>query len=84
MKIASKTTSSPQEDRAVAAAVQLMLWEGVTRNTISVDAHQYMQEFRFIPILHTVHDQAGNPVFIILEKQVAIESLRSHYGLSRN
>ena len=74
----------PQEIREVQAAQTLMRCEAHPRNVISLDAKEYVEKYSFIPIVHTVHAQSGDPIFIIIEKAVGIQALRNMYGLQRN
>ena len=72
---------SPRELTVVQAVAQIERWKNVPRKLVSLEVDEYMRKFRFIPIAHTVHDQSGNPLYILLDKHQAIELLKEVHGL---
>jgi len=69
------------EDKAVFVARTISSWEKTDRKTVSLEAQVYMSLFPTLRIVHTVHDQSGKPIYILINRQEAIQSAKSIYNL---
>jgi hypothetical protein len=67
--------------RTIHAAHLLASWRGIERETVSVEAALYTTLLLQIPVVHTVHDQGGNPIFLIVDRDAAIDSVKEQYNL---
>ena len=71
---------SKEEQESIALRF-LDAWEQSTRRDVSVEYLTHKQLFYFIPIKHTVFDQASNPVFIVYDKVKALKLAKGHYNM---
>ncbi len=70
-----------QEVKTINAARILTSWERSTRENVSIEAKTYGIYFWFIEPVHTIHNEKGNPVFIIVNKKEAIRQAKREYNL---
>ena len=73
---------NPAEVEAIVATT-CSIWERCKRETVSIDAQIFIKIFPFLKIIHTIHDQGGNPYLILVNREDAIKKVTNHYGLKR-